>query len=317
MRALAFLGRHAALILAAGVLLGLALPDVAHLLRPMLTPTVFVLMLLAMLRIRWDGLAALARRPVTAVLVLAWMLVLSPVAMWLLVSQFEMSPGLAAALVLMAGAPPLMSSPAFSVLIGLDGALSLVVLVVATLAAPVVLPAVALEGLGLALAMDGIGLALRLGGLVGAALAGALILRRAIGLARLERHAARIDGVSVLLLLLFAVAIMDGVAERLAQETAHVLAMTAIAFAANLGLQAVGALAAAPLGLRSALTVGFSSGNRNMALLLAVLPAGADPDMQLYFAVGQFPIYMLPALLAPLYMRVLRARPASEPPPPV
>ncbi len=312
MRALAFLGRHAAPVLAAGVLLGLALPDLAHILRPTLTRAVFVLMLLAMLRIRWDGLRALARRPATAALVLGWMLVLSPVAMWLLVTQLDVSPGLAAALVLMAGAPPLMSSPAFSVLIGLDGALSLVVLIVATLAAPIMLPLVALEGLGLDLALDGWGLALRLGGLVGAALAGALILRRLVGLDGIARHATLIDGTSVILLLVFAVAIMDGVAARLAADPAHVLTLTAVAFAANLGLQAVGAVAAAPLGLRQALTVGFSSGNRNMALLLAVMPAGAHPDTLLYFAVGQFPIYMLPALLAPLYRRVLGAGPAAD-----
>jgi len=311
-RALAFLGRHAAPVLAAGVLLGLALPDLAHVLRPTLTPAVFLLMLLAMLRIRWDGLRALARRPGTAALVLGWMLVLSPVAMWLLVTQLGASPGLAAALVLMAGAPPLMSSPAFSVLIGLDGALSLVVLIVATLAAPVMLPVVALEGLGLELAVDGWGLALRLGALVGAALAGALLLRRLVGLDAIARQATLIDGASVVLLLIFAVAIMDGVAVRLAEEPAHVLTLTAVAFAANLGLQAVGAVAAAPLGLRRALTVGFSSGNRNMALLLAVMPAGAHPDTLLYFAVGQFPIYMLPALLAPLYRRVLGARPAPD-----
>jgi len=311
-RALAFLGRHAAPVLAAGVLLGLALPDLAHVLRPTLTPAVFLLMLLAMLRIRWDGLRALARRPGTAALVLGWMLVLSPVAMWLLVTQLGASPGLAAALVLMAGAPPLMSSPAFSVLIGLDGALSLVVLIVATLAAPVMLPVVALEGLGLELAVDGWGLALRLGALVGAALAGALLLRRLVGLDAIARQATLIDGASVVLLLVFAVAIMDGVAVRLAEEPAHVLTLTAVAFAANLGLQAVGAVAAAPLGLRRALTVGFSSGNRNMALLLAVMPAGAHPDTLLYFAVGQFPIYMLPALLAPLYRRVLGARPAPD-----
>ncbi len=38
-----------------------------------------------------------------------------------------------------------------------------------------------------------------------------------------------------------------------------------------------------------------------MGLLLAVLPAGLHHDIALYFALAQFPIYILPALLKPLY----------------
>ena len=43
-----------------------------------------------------------------------------------------------------------------------------------------------------------------------------------------------------------------------------------------------------------------------MGLLLAVLPADAAPDTILYFAVGQFPIYILPAALAGFYRRLSR-----------
>ena len=52
-----------------------------------------------------------------------------------------------------------------------------------------------------------------------------------------------------------------------------------------------------------ALTLGFVSGNRNMGLLLAVLPAGLDPDIVLYFALAQFPIYVFPLMLKPFYGR--------------
>ncbi len=113
------------------------------------------------------------------------------------------------------------------------------------------------------------------------------------------------DGVAVVLLVLFAVAIMDGVTERFLADPSRVLAFLAVAFAAYVGFQGVGAAVFMVLGWRSALTIGFSSGNRNMALLLAVLPAGVDPDIPLYFALGQLPIYILPAVLTPLYRRLL------------
>ena len=65
------------------------------------------------------------------------------------------------------------------------------------------------------------------------------------------------------------------------------------------------------LGRRAAFTVGFLAGNRNMGLLLVVLPAGPHPDIALYFALAQFPIYILPALLKPLYGRLMGGPPRS------
>jgi len=40
---------------------------------------------------------------------------------------------------------------------------------------------------------------------------------------------------------------------------------------------------------------------------MAVLPAAADPDIFLFIAAVQVPIYVIPTLLQPLYRRLLRA----------
>ena len=61
-------------------------------------------------------------------------------------------------------------------------------------------------------------------------------------------------------------------------------------------------------------TAGLMSGNRNMALYLAILPAAADPRIGLFFGLCQFPLFLSPFLLRPLYQRLLRrrhARPAG------
>src|SRR3546814_18528910 len=68
------------------------------------------------------------------------------------------------------------------------------------------------------------------------------------------------------------------------------------------------------LGRRRALTVGLISGNCNMGLLLAAFPPGTDGDVVLYFAVAQIPMYMLPALLLPLYRRLVGDPAAPESP---
>ena len=302
---LTFLARHATAILAAGVFAGLAWPGLATALKPLLAPSVWGLLFLAALRLNWAEVVAQARRPVAIAGVVGWLLLISPAAMAGVLWLTGAPPGLAAALVLMAAAPPIMSSPALSVLIGLDGSLSLVIMVAATVLAPLVLPVVALEILSLPLEMGAGELILRLGALIGSALLAAAAARRLAGADRLARWTVRMDGIAVMLLVLFAVAIMDGVTERFLADPTRVLAFLAVAFAAYVGFQGVGAAVFMVLGWRSALTVGFSSGNRNMALLLAVLPAGVDPDIPLYFALGQLPIYILPAVLTPLYRRLL------------
>ena len=66
---LAWLDRRAAPLLAAALAVGLALPELASLLRPLLTPAVIGLLVSALLRIDWTQARGHARRPLFAVLV--------------------------------------------------------------------------------------------------------------------------------------------------------------------------------------------------------------------------------------------------------
>jgi BASS family bile acid:Na+ symporter len=61
------------------------------------------------------------------------------------------------------------------------------------------------------------------------------------------------------------------------------------------------------MGRRQALTMGLSSGYRNMAIMLVLTAGIAGPDMWLYVAMAQFPMYILPMLTNPLYRRFLGA----------
>ena len=86
-----------------------------------------------------------------------------------------------------------------------------------------------------------------------------------------------------------------------------VAGFTAAAFILNLVLQAIGAAAFCWLGWRGALTMGLASGYRNMAIMLVLTAGMAGPDMWLYVAIAQFPIFVMPMLTNPLYRRVLAA----------
>ncbi len=86
------------------------------------------------------------------------------------------------------------------------------------------------------------------------------------------------------------------------------------ALGASLGLQAVSYLSFGWLGRSSALTVGLVGGNKNMAVVWASLAAAANsPDLMLYFACAQLPIYLLPAALAPIYRRLGATMPRVAP----
>lgn len=295
---------HSRWWLAGSVFAGLALPELATTLRPLLPPAVAMLLVLSMLRMDWAAVLDYARRPARMGLALAWVLVGAPVVMAAAVAPLGLSDGLRAALILMAASAPIMSSPALAVLLGLDASLALVVVVAATLTMPFTAPWAADLLAHLPLAIPTWELTARLAGLVAGSVAAALVLRRLIGRVRLVAWGRGIDAASVLFLVLFAIAIMDGVTAELIADPARTLLIILGSFAANLGLQAVGAALFWWTGRRAALTVGLVGGNCNMALLLAVLPAEVHPDVPLYFALGQFPIYILPAVLTPLYRRL-------------
>lgn len=303
-RVLDFLARHAMVTLAAGVFLGLALPQVAHTARPLLVPAVFVMLAATLVKLDWPATLLHARRPLRAVLLLLWLGLGTPLLMDGVVHLLEPPPGLAAALVLMASSSPIISSIPLAMLLRLDGPLATLGVAGSMLLLPLYLPPLALWLLGLQVDIGLGAFMLRLGALIGGALAVALVVRRLSGPARIAGAETRIDGLVVAMMLIFAVSIMDGVTATLVARPERVLLYIAAAFAANLALQAAGAVAFAWMGRSEALTCGLISGNRNMAVLLAVLAGQAGFDITLYFAVGQLPIYILPMLLQPLYRRL-------------
>ncbi|MCA1939819.1 MAG: hypothetical protein LDL26_02360, partial [Caenispirillum bisanense] len=131
---------HSRWWLAGSVFAGLALPELATTLRPLLPPAVAMLLVLSMLRMDWAAVLDYARRPARMGLALAWVLVGAPVVMAAVVAPLGLSDGLRAALILMAASAPIMSSPALAVLLGLDASLALVVVVAATLTMPFTAP---------------------------------------------------------------------------------------------------------------------------------------------------------------------------------
>ena len=179
---LGVLGRHATKFLAASVFLALALPDLASLMRPLLAPSVWGILVLAMLRTDWQVFGGHLKNPHRIVASLAWLLLACPLAIWLTLKALGLDlDGVGGALVLMVTAPPLMSTPALALIIGLDSALALVVMLAAMFLAPLILPVMTLGLLGLEIELSLWEFAGRLLLMVGSAGLVAFALRRRRG----------------------------------------------------------------------------------------------------------------------------------------
>jgi len=218
-----FLGRQARWALPVGVFAGIALPGLAAALRPLLTAAVIGTLTAALLRLDWTRLAEAARRPALPAAIGAWQLVASPLLAWLVAALVGLGPDLGLLLVLQAAAPPIGSAAVFAMIVGLDGILAVIGTVATTMLLPITLTAlVALLLPQAGVQVDLAAFFVRVALLVAAPFALAWALRRGLGTARLARHDELLGGVNVALLLVFAVAVMDGVTARLLHDPAFI-----------------------------------------------------------------------------------------------
>jgi BASS family bile acid:Na+ symporter len=307
---LAWLGRQGTRAVAASLFIGIALPPLAAFLKPVFPYALFALLCLAFLRVDPVAVRAHFRHPLRVAAAAGWMMLATPVLIGLALVALglpERLPGLYVAMILQAAAPPVISAPTLAALMGLDAALSLATLIVCTAATPLTAPVFAALFVGDGMALSPLALGAKLLAMLAGAAIIAWLVRRVAGQPRVDARMAHIDGLSVIALFFFAVALMDGVLASILGAPLKVLGLTALSFGLSLGLAALTALVFARFGLSQALALGLAAGNRNMGLMLAAAGT-AVPDLTwLYFAIAQFPIYLMPAMLKPLARRLAPA----------
>jgi len=300
--ALSLIGRHGTLLAAASIFIGLALPQLAALLKPALGAVIIGMLTLAFLRVDPVALRRYFTRPGLIAASALWLMLIAPALIGTAFSHAgvaEASPGLYFMLVLQLAGPGLMSSPAVAALLGLDVALTLAGLIVTVAVAPLSAWLFTHVFLGAALTSP-LMLGLRLALIIAGSALGAAVIRRIAGGAFIEAQAQRIDGLSVLMFMSFAIAAMDGVSAHIATEPLLVAKLTLLAFGLSLGMTAVTTLVFWPAGRSRAFALGVLAGNRNVGLMLAATGFAVSDIAWLYFAVAQFPIYLLPHLMRPL-----------------
>jgi len=304
-RTLTAIARNGTLILPVGLILGLVWQDLAHLMRPLLAPSVFCLLATILTRVDFTAAMQRVQRPLPLILGVVWTIIVMPPLMALVIARTGIGTGLGFALIVYAASPPNMAAAAIGYLLGLDGALCLAVILATIVAHPVIAP-LAVEFLSpVPAAISSGDLALRLAVLVGGGLVAAVLARRLLGPERRRRLVPVFDGLGVILMLVFVVALMDGIPALVAARPHYALMLVGLCYALHLGLNLVTALLFATFGRPTALSLGYASAGRNIAIVMAALGPAAPADAWLFFAMLQFPIYSLPLVLKPLYRRLL------------
>lgn len=301
---LAWTGRHATALLLAGFLVVPVLPLPPGLFAPTLPALVVLVIGLGVARLPLALLLTDLTAPRVLGPVLLGLLLFQPVTA-LVLGQIGMAAGLAPGLMVLviafAAAPPLSSAPNLSLILGYDARTALHFTLIGTVLAPLLVPlCVWLAGLEtgvVPLAIAGRVLLLLAAGLA----LGALIQWKA-GLDRIRSHPQVFNGVATVAMLLFLFPLMDGVAGEIRADPLRVLELGGLALLLNLGGNLlVRSAAGRLLPAATARALGLLFGNRNISVLLAVLPV--DPLLNLFVAVAQLPIYGTPLLFSTLDAR--------------
>jgi BASS family bile acid:Na+ symporter len=303
---LALIGRYGTQGFAASIFLGLALPQLAEAARPFLAVTIFVFVMITFARVELASLKTLLKRPAPLVVASAWLL-LAPAAVvtlaLTLVGRGHLDPGLVLGLAVLGAAPPIMSAPAVAMLLGLRPTLIMSAVLLTTALAPLTSPLLAEFIAGAVVPLDLGVLIRRLVMLIGGAVLAAGALRFVMGESRIRARKAELDGVGVVMYFLFAIAAMDGVLAAAVEDPGRVAIFLGVAFALSFG-GFLGSMALLrPIAPADRFVLGYGTGQRNMGLLIAALGAATPDTTFLFFALAQFPIYLMPQLVKPLARR--------------
>ncbi|PJG50187.1 Na+-dependent transporter [Bradyrhizobium forestalis] len=314
LRGLTWLGGQGTRAVAAIAFIAVAVPPLGALLRPYVTEAIFLLLCISFMRVDLVALYGHLRRPALVAAATAWTTFGVPLIVALAAYATGLttsSPGLALALMLQGMASPMMASPALAALMGLDATLVLVTLVTSTALVPFT------ASLFAGLFLDGVlnisptTLGLKLLGILAASLLAATIIRWIFGAEAIQRQKRPIDGFNIIILLVFASAVMGDVASELIADPLFTIGVALLAFAVYFTLLAATTLIFRRVGTERAFAIGLMVSQRNLGLMLAATAGALPATTWLYFALTQFPIHLAPYMLMPIARRVIASANSS------
>lgn len=307
LRGLSWLGGQGTRAVACVVFVAMAVPPLGLLLRPYITEAILCLLCISFMRVDLVELYSHLRRPALVATATVWTTIGVPLIVGLITQATgltDRAPGLSLALMLQSMASPMMAAPSLAALMGLDATLVLITLVTATAVVPFTASLFASLFLGGMLSIAPLTLGLKLLGILAASLLAATAIRWRFGAGAIQRHKQPIDGLNIIILFVFAAAIMGDVAHDFLARPIFTIGIAALAFAVYFTLLAITTLLFRRIGYERALALGLMVSQRNLGLMLAATAGALPPTTWLYFAMTQFPIHLAPYMLTPIAHRL-------------
>lgn len=267
-------------------------------------------MLLLFSYLRTDPAAFIryVRAPKLTIIAALWVMVVVPLLFGIAYTAMglhESMPALYTILILQIATTPITSSAAFAALMGFDVAFSLVTLIITNAMSPFTTVAFSYLFLGSSL-FSPFDLGVKL--FLFFALSGAIAyaIRRVAGWEWLERQKEPLDGLNVIAVFIFAIAAMESVPRNVVADPAFAIELFVLVILVSCLLIGLSMLIFARAGLDRSAPIALLSAFRNIGLVMATLGSSLPDLAWFYFAMAQFPIYLLPALLQPLAKRLRR-----------
>jgi BASS family bile acid:Na+ symporter len=299
------IGKHASKVLPLSIVIGLCIPQLAEIAQPLLAPALLVSLTISLVRIETEALFKSLFRWQWVVLLCGWILVLSPVIVWLVLQLFSLPESITKAALITAAAPPVTACAAIAIFLNIDAAIAVVITIVTMLLVPLSLPPIVYYLAGLQIEIGLWQVSLRLAAFIFAAFILASLIKKLVGSSRIHRQRSVFDGISVIFIGIFIIGVMHGVTEMFFRQPLYMSKVLAVSTCLVLGLNILGTALFWRFGPRTALAIGLASGNCNMGLVYLILMDQAPLDLLVFFAVGQVPMYFIPSLLAPAIRRIL------------
>jgi len=265
LRGLSWLGGQGTRAVASVVFIAMAVPPLGLLMRPYITEAILCLLCISFMRVDLVALSGHLRRPALVATATAWTTIGVPVIVGLIAHATgltDRAPGLSLALMLQSMASPMMAAPSLAALMGLDATLVLITLVTATAVVPFTASLFASLFLGGMLSISPLTLGLKLLGILTASLLAATVIRRLFGAEAIQRHKQPIDGLNIIILLVFASAIMGDVVHDVLAQPIVTIGIAALAFSVYFTLLAITTLLFRRIGYERAFALGLMVSQR-------------------------------------------------------
>ncbi len=288
-------GRHGALVVITGVVLGLLFPRLCDLARPYLSIAIFVFTFGSFLKFETSSLGGEMSHMRRNVLMVLWATFGVPLVVALGTRLFHPGPDLAQGLLFWSLVPVSPACVAFASILRLNPAVALLATIFSTAATPFYLPALATLLGGAHVAIDPYATSFELVVIVGGAFALSLVVKRLFG-AFVKANPEAMIGVAVSAMFLAGLGSMKGMQAHFLIDPATSVGFVALAYGLLFGFEIIGALMFWRYGRQAALTAGLISGTRTITLAWVVLGPDVSPMADLFLASGMVAKYTAPGL---------------------